>query len=193
MVKPKKGKKQWFKIVAPEIFNSVELGETPAYAPEQTIGRTLELNMPFINGDFSKNHVFLTFQIYDVKGETCYTKIKGYRLMEEYVRSLVRRRTSKIEAIKDVEFKDGKKARVKVVAITQHRANYNQRKAIRKRLWEILENIAKEYEFERFIIDLISGRIQNSIKKDLHKVFPMKFVEFRRVELQEKITQEGSS
>ncbi len=193
MVKPKKGKKQWFKIVAPEIFNSVELGETPAYTPEQTIGRTLELNMPFINGDFSKNHVFIEFQIYDVKGGTCYTKIKGYRLMEEYVRSLVRRRTSKVEAIRDVEFKDGKKARVKVVVITQHRAKYNQRKAIRKKVWEWVEKKAKEYEFEKFVLDLINGTIQNSLKSEVHKIFPVKFLEFRKVELLEKITREGSS
>ncbi len=182
MVKPKRGKKKWYKIFAPESFGGVELGETPAYSPEDTIGRVVELTVPFVTGDFSKNHILLYFQIVDASEEGCKTKIKKYKITEEYLRSIVRRRSSRIDVIIDTTFKDEKKARIKALVITQGRANGSQKKAIRKKVMEIIEKEASEKTFEEFVLSVLNNKVQDQYKKELHKIFPIKIFDFRVIE-----------
>ncbi len=88
--------KEWYIVYAPEFFGSKEIGLTPADDPEKVIGRVIETTLKDLTGDFTKGHVKLYFQVYDVKGQNAYTKFKGHTLARSYIRSLVRRRTTRL-------------------------------------------------------------------------------------------------
>ncbi|HIP90362.1 MAG TPA: 30S ribosomal protein S3ae [Candidatus Nanopusillus sp.] len=184
------GKKIWFEIVAPQkIFNEIIVGETPAYKPEQIVGRTVDLNLAFLTGNFRYQNMKVIFQIYKVSGLRAYTQIKELALYDAYVRRIVRKGTSRIDDSFVVETKDGIKVRVKPMVITRYRAHRRQKSAIRKVFREYLINKIKELDYEDLIEKVINKELQNEITPTLNKIFPVQHVEIRKIVRETPIIQ----
>ena len=83
-------------------------------------------------GDFSKQYVKLAFQVNNVAGDTANTKFIGHKVTTDYVRSMIRRGTSRIDTITNVTTKDGQTFKVHILAITIKRAKSSQQKFIRE-------------------------------------------------------------
>ncbi|MBQ7405921.1 MAG: 30S ribosomal protein S3ae, partial [Candidatus Methanomethylophilaceae archaeon] len=62
-VKDKWKAKEWYKVHAPRMFNEAEIGETPSADPEYVLGRTAEVTVQDLTGDFSKMHIKLKFKV----------------------------------------------------------------------------------------------------------------------------------
>ena len=62
-VSKKRQHKQWYNILAPEQFDRVKLGTTPADNPEKLIGRTIETTLGAISGNPNQNHIKLKFKV----------------------------------------------------------------------------------------------------------------------------------
>ena len=137
--------KQWYKIMTPKEFGDAEIGTTPARDSSMLIKRTVESSMRELSGDFSKQYIKLFFQIKDVAGETANTDFVGHQVTSDYVRSMIRRGTSRIDAIAPVTTKDDKKMKVHVLAITIKRAKSSQQKFIRETMGKIVIEVALEY------------------------------------------------
>ena len=91
--------KKWFTVVAPPAFGEAFLGTTPADDPLKLIGRVMETTLYDLTGDFMHVHIRLYFQIVRVEGEKCLTRFKGHELARDYIRSLIRRRSSKVQGL----------------------------------------------------------------------------------------------
>jgi small subunit ribosomal protein S3Ae len=94
-VSKSRGEKRWYEILAPEQFT---LGETLAEEPTQVVGRTITTTLGELTGDSSANNTKLTFKVTDVGSDTAYSEFVTYELTRDYLRSLVRRGASKVEA-----------------------------------------------------------------------------------------------
>ena len=90
--------KSWYTIKTPVNFEDKEIGETPARDPELLIGRGVEVTMRELTGDFSKQYIKLRFEIDNVAGDVANTKFTGHKTTTDYVRSMIRRGTSRIDA-----------------------------------------------------------------------------------------------
>ncbi len=176
-------KKIWISIVAPKIFKEVEVGETSAYDPNDIIGRKLWVYYPQVSGDVTKHYIKLQFKIVSVKGDKALTKISGYEITRPYLARAIRRRKSKVDLIKDIKCKD-EKIRIKIVALTSSKANAKQRTEIRKRMEEILEKEVPKYDLENLILEIINKKLQNSIESGIKKIFPIAFLEVRKIEVE---------
>jgi len=175
-------KKKWFEIIAPSrIFNEIIIGETPAYEEDQVIGRTVDINLAFVTGNFKYQNMKVIFQIYKVVGLKAYADIKEVALYDAYVRRIVRLGTSRIDDSFVVKTKDGIEIRLKPLVITRFKAHRKQKSDIRKKLKEFLVKKAEELEFYDFIEKVINYEIQNEIKPVLNKIFPVGHVEVRRI------------
>jgi len=175
-------RKKWFEIIAPtKIFNEIVLGETPAYEENQVIGRTVDLNLAFITGNFKYQNMKVIFQINKVTGLKAYTEIKEISLYDAYVRRIVKRGTSRIDDSFVAKTKDGIDIRIKPLVITRFKAHRRQKTAIRKTYKEFLIKKAEELEFYDFIEKVINYELQNEIRPVLNKIFPVSHVEIRRV------------
>ncbi|MHC1570020.1 MAG: 30S ribosomal protein S3ae, partial [Candidatus Syntropharchaeales archaeon] len=89
--------KKWYQIVAPEMFGRTVIGETPADAPEKLIGRAMEVTVGEITNDYSKQNIKLRFRVEDVSGDTANTAFVGHQLTNDYIASLIKRQTSRID------------------------------------------------------------------------------------------------
>jgi small subunit ribosomal protein S3Ae len=184
----KKGKK-WYVVVAPEMFGRTVVGEIPGDSPEKLLGRNIEITLGELTSDASKQHTKLIFQVKEVDGDTASTKFLGHRLSRDYLRSLVKRKTSKIDVISTVETRDGSKVGVKSSCFTVKRAKERQAKAIREIMKDVIESRASSLTLSQYIQEIVLGKLAADIYKDAKRVYPL-----RRVEIEStKVYQIGSS
>ncbi|BAD85443.1 SSU ribosomal protein S3AE [Thermococcus kodakarensis KOD1] len=175
--------KEWYIVYAPDFFGSKEIGLTPADDPEKVIGRVIETTLKDLTGDFTKGHVKLYFQVYDVKGQNAYTKFKGHTLARSYIRSLVRRRTTRVDGIFNITTKDGYKLRVMGMVIAYRRIQTSQERAIRKIIQDIIYKKAEELNFADFVLQSVNGQIASEIAKEARKIYPIKRAEVRKIKV----------
>ena len=97
-VSRQKQQKRWYTVLAPEQFDRAELGQTPADEPDKALGRNIETTLSDLRNDASNNNTKLTFKITEVASDTAYTEFIKHELTRDYMHSLVRRGSSKIEA-----------------------------------------------------------------------------------------------
>jgi small subunit ribosomal protein S3Ae len=130
-----------------------------------------------LSGDFSKQYIKLFFQIKDVAGETANTDFVGHQVTSDYVRSMIRRGTSRIDAITPVTTQDNKKMKVHVLAITIKRAKSSQQKFIRETMERIVIETATERSFRDLVEDIVTGKLASTIYHETKKIYPLKRVE----------------
>ncbi|PCN50355.1 30S ribosomal protein S3ae [Candidatus Geothermarchaeota archaeon ex4572_27] len=172
--------KATYRILASSAFGYTEVGRTIASSPDKLIRRTIWVTLYSLTGDISQQHIKLLFQIVRVEGDTCYTVFKGHDLARDYLRSLVRRGTSRVDGIFDVVTKDGYKLRVMVLAVTMKRAKTSQERAIRRIMREIVERKAQELNFDEFVQEMVLGKIASEVFNAARKIYPLRRVEVRK-------------
>jgi len=182
-IKDKWKLKKWFTILAPKVFGEVPLGSTPAYDVSQTINRKVETTLYDLTGDLNLVHVHLYFKIIGNEGERVITRFAGHELSRDYIRSLIRRKSSKINAIVDVTTQDGYVIRVKGLALTTYRAHRSQKTAIRKIMADIVAKKAAESTFDQFVQDVVFGKIANEIFQAAKKIYPLRKVEIEKTKV----------
>ncbi|MGB9937612.1 MAG: 30S ribosomal protein S3ae [Methanobacterium sp.] len=180
--------KQWFKIMTPTEFGDAEIGTTPARDADMLVKRTVESSMRELTGDFSKQYVKLFFQINNVAGDVANTKFVGHHVTTDYVRSMIRRGTSRIDAITEVTTKEGYKVNVHVIAITVKRAKSSQQKFIRETMGRLVGELSEGKNFPELIEAIISGKMASSIYHETKKIYPLKRVEIIKTQVAEEPT-----
>lgn len=176
--------KQWYNLVAPEMFGKANIGETVADVPEKLIGRVIEITLGELTNDLSKQNIKLILKVESVGGDSAYTKFTGHQLTQDYLRSLIKRSTSNIETNISVLTKDGFKVRVKPSCYTIKRARANQVKAIRSIMNSVITSRAREMDMEQFVQEIVTGKLSASIYHDVKPIYPLRRVEVRKTEIE---------
>jgi small subunit ribosomal protein S3Ae len=182
VVKLAKKIKQWYPIVAPKIFNQIEIGETIGLE-DQLIGRTVQVLVSDLTGDSRKTHIKLKLSISGVEAGKAVTEIKELELLRGYMRSIVRRRSTKIEESIKVVTRDNAKVTVKPLIITARLCTDTQETAIRKIIRQVVEDAAKQRTFDAFMLDLISEKLPKDLRQAITKLYPVKNAEIRKAEI----------
>ncbi|MCX8183158.1 MAG: 30S ribosomal protein S3ae, partial [Crenarchaeota archaeon] len=136
-MKQKKAKK-WFPVVAPDYLGGKPEGSILASEPSGLIGRTISVLLSELTDDPSHTTVKIKFKITSVKGETAFTELWGYELDRDFVRSLLRKGSSRVDIIFNATTKDGYRMRVSAIAVTRYRASQSQKKKMRKAMMNIV-------------------------------------------------------
>jgi small subunit ribosomal protein S3Ae len=190
-VKDKWKMKKWYKVVAPPVFESIPIGTTPADEEWKLLGRVFEVTLFDITGDFSKHYVHLYFQVHDVQEGVAYTSFKGHELARDYLKSIIRRKSSKVAAIVDVTTKDGYVLRVQGMVLTAFRCKTSQKRAIRKELIRVLTEKASELTLDEYIKAMIFGQLANDMFEAAKKIYPIRKAEVYKSRMLYIPTEEG--
>ncbi|EMA36828.1 30S ribosomal protein S3ae [Halobiforma nitratireducens] len=191
-----KQEKRWYTVLAPEQFDREELGETPADEPEKLYDRTIETTLGDLKGAASENNTKLTFKINDVGSDTAYTEFQQHSLTRDYLRSLVRRGASKIEAYVTVLTTDDYRVQIQPVAFTTKKADASQEKAIREQMVTMVEEAAAERTFEELIDSVVEGRLSSAIYGEAKTIYPLRRVEIQKATLEahpEEVAEEEAT
>jgi small subunit ribosomal protein S3Ae len=145
--------------------------------------RTLEVSLYDLTKDISHLPIKLRFQIHRVDGLRASTRFKGLELTRDYLRSLVRRGTSKVAAVTEVKTKDGWVMRIAVLAVTTHRIGSAQKSAMRKRMIETLVKKAAEMDIAQFLKEALEGTLAADLFVAGKKVAPLRKVELAKIKV----------
>ena len=182
-VKDKWRGKDWYTIVSPPYFGSVELGAIPSEGPEKLMGRIVDATLYDITEDFSHQYLKMYFQITGVDGRRANTTFKGHEYSRDYLRSLVRRRTTRVDCIINITTKDGYTLRLAVSAFTLARIKTSQELVIRALMKRIVEEKAKELTFDQFVQEAVLGKLASDIYNEAKKVSPLRHMGIRKSKL----------
>ena len=182
-VRDKWRRKDWYDIYLPRYFGETKVGETPSESPEKLIGRVYETTLAQITGDFSQEYLKLYFQITGVDESTAQTVFKGHEYLRDYLRSLVRRRSTKVDGFYRVTTIDGYRLKIVVTALTNTRIKTSQEKAIRDIMSAVVEEKVKTLEFGQIVHEMVLGKLASDVYNEAKKVTALRHVGVRKSEL----------
>ncbi|MCW4017586.1 MAG: 30S ribosomal protein S3ae [Candidatus Bathyarchaeota archaeon] len=182
-VRDKWRSKSWYMVIAPPYFGNIELGSVPAQEEQGLIGRVAEATLYDITGDFSHQYLKMFFQVYAIEGKTARTLFKGHEYSRDYLRSLVRRRTTKVDGLFNLITKDGFKLRIAVSALTLSRIKTSQEQIIRKIMNRIVREKSVALTLDQFVQEMVLGKIASDIYNEAKLVAPLRHVGIRKSKL----------
>ncbi len=183
-VKDKWREKRWVTVNAPDSFNNVPLAYVPITDDENAKGRVLEVTLyDILKGDPSQHQYKIYFQIDKVDGDKATTIFKRYEYSKEFLRSLVRRGSSKISFIIDVKTKDGYIFRIKVIALTHRQLNTSRQHALRLLAKDVINKTIPNMTIEQFVQATCYSKINSDLMAAFKKVIRVRHVGLEKVKL----------
>jgi small subunit ribosomal protein S3Ae len=183
-VKDKWREKKWVTVSAPDSFNNVPIAYVPITDDENALGRVLEVTLyDILKGDPSQHQYKMYFQINKVEGDKATTIFKRYEYSKEFLRSLIRRGSSRINFIIDIKTKDGFVFRIKVLALTHRQLNTSRKHALRLIARDVINNTIPQMTVDQFVQATCYSKINSDIMAAFKKVIRVRHVGLEKVKL----------
>ncbi len=183
-VKDKWREKKWVTVSAPDSFNNVPIAYVPITDDENAVGRVLEVTLyDILKGDPSQHQYKMYFQINKVEGEKATTIFKRYEYSKEFLRSLIRRGSSRINYSIDIKTKDGYVFRIKVLALTHRQLNTSRKHALRLIAKDVINNTIPQMTVDQFVQATCYSKINSDIMAAFKKVIRVRHVGLEKVKL----------
>ena len=183
-IKDKWREKRWVNVSAPDSFNNVPIAYVPITDDENASGRVIEITLfDILKGDPSQHQYKLYFQINKVDGENASTIFKRFEYSKEFLRSLVRRGSSKINFTIDVKTKDGYVFRVKIIALTHRPLNTSRQHALRIIARDVINKTVPEMTIDQFVQATCYSKINSDIMAAFKRVIKVRHVGLEKVKL----------
>ena len=180
--------KTWYTLVAPEIFESKELGQVVSSDEVNLKNRVIRIGLGDMLGSFSQGTAYtvLYFRVSGVTGKTAHTKFIGHELVPGYIRTLARRRRSLMSQVDDVVTRDGVAVRIKSLCISGVKVSEGVRTDVRKAISDAVKAIAKNTDYNVLAQEMVFGKLSSKVFAAVKKIGPLKRVEIRKSEVLEK-------
>jgi len=186
--------KKKFDVLAPKLFNNNAMGITFAKSADMLVGRILEVPYSDVVGFGAsriQDKLKLIFEIVSTKGDKAETKLRRFKMAQDYTHSLSRKRTSKIYTALNVRTKNDKRLRVKSFVITRRKINRSKQDALRRKMRAFIAGDAKRKDGNEFLKECIEGRAAGRMKKFLDKLYPLRHAIVEKIEIKEAgVTEE---
>ena len=183
-IKDKWKEKKWVTVLAPDAFNNIPIAYIPVTSDETAKGRVLEVTLfEILKGDPSQHQYKLFFQVDKVNQEKATTIFKRYEYAKEFLRSLIRRGSSRINFILDAETKDGYIFRIKMLALSHRELNTSRKHALRLIAKDVLEKTVRNMTLDQFVQASCYGKINSDIMAAAKKVIHLRHVGLEKVKL----------
>ena len=183
-VKDKWREKRWITVLAPDSFNNVPLAYVPITDDENAVGRVVEVTLyDILKGDQSQHQYKIFFQINKIQGDSATTIFKKYEYAKEFLRSVVRRGSSKISFIVDAKTKDGFIFRLKLIILTHRQLNTSRKHALRLIAKDVIDKTIPQMTIEQFVQATCYGKINSDIMAAAKKLIRIRHVGFEKVKL----------
>ncbi len=183
-VKDKWREKKWITVLAPNSFNNVPIAYIPITAEELAKGKVIEVTLfDILKGDASQYQYKMYFQIDKINDGKATTIFKRYEYAKEFLRSLVRRGSSKINLIFTAKTSDGYVFRIKMIALSNRQLNTSRKHALRLIAKEVMEKTINQMNIDQFVQATCYGKISSDIMGSIKKIIHMRHVGLEKVKL----------
>ncbi|MCP1662224.1 MAG: 30S ribosomal protein S3ae [Methanocalculus sp. MSAO_Arc1] len=185
--------KSWYKVYTPETYGKVYIGDIVSADPDNLIGRVMAVSLGEIIQDYSKQYIKMRFRINNVAGDAAYTEFIGHEVTRDYLRSHVKRRTSRIDATVTKKVQGGRELQVTITCFTLNRAKLSHVHAIRAKMLDVVDRLAKEMDYETFAKAAVNGDISREIFKESRTIFPIRRIDVIKSEAVSTAAQKAAA
>jgi len=183
-IKDKWKEKRWVTVFAPESFNNIPIAYVPITSDKTAVGRVVEVTLfDILKGDPSQHQYKLFFQINKVTEEKATTVFKRYEYAKEFLRSLIRRGSSRINFVIDAKTKDGYVFRIKILTLSHRELNTSRKHALRLEAKKQIERIVPQMTIDEFAQAACYGKINSDIMAATKKIIRVRHVGLEKVKL----------
>ena len=183
-IKDKWKEKKWITVLAPDSFNNVPVAYIPITDDKNAVGRVIEVTLfDILKGDPSQHQYKLFFKINKVTDEKATTIFKRYEYAKEFLRSLIRRGSSRINFIIDTKTKDGQIFRIKILILSHRELNTSRKRALRLEAKKQIERIVPQMTIDEFAQAACYGKINSDIMAATKKIIRVRHVGLEKVRL----------
>ncbi|MBR9677766.1 MAG: hypothetical protein GOU97_00515 [Nanoarchaeota archaeon] len=180
---PRKRKKQEFEILAPPVFNEKTLGKTVAKDQKLLLGRTVNVTMREITGEYAKQYVHFKLMVSAVRGGKAHTELKKMEISKSYLTRMVRKGKTKLDKVFDHKTKDDKQIRIKIMMIVGGKIGGKQKKSLHHAIAKEIEKQVTQSSLEALTNAVLNQSLANNLKNFLRKIAPVNFVIIRMLEV----------
>ena len=183
-IKDKWKEKRWVAVFAPESFNNIPIAYVPITSDKTAVGRVVEVTLfDILKGDPSQHQYKLFFQINKVTEEKATTVFKRYEYAKEFLRSLIRRGSSRVNFVIDAKTKDGYVFRIKILTLCHRELNTSRKRALRLEAKKQIERIVPQMTIDEFVQAACYGKINSDIMAATKKIIRVRHVGLEKVRL----------
>jgi len=183
-IKDKWKEKRWVTVLAPDSFNNIPVAYVPITSDKTAVGRVVEATLfDILKGDPSQHQYKLFFQINKVTEEKATTVFKRYEYAKEFLRSLIRRGSSRVNFVIDAKTKDGYVFRIKILTLSHRELNTSRKHALRLEAKKQIERIVPQMTIDEFVQAACYGKINSDIMAATKKIIRVRHVGLEKVRL----------
>ena len=183
-IKDKWKEKRWVTVLAPDSFNNIPVAYVPITSDKTAVGRVVEATLfDILKGDPSQHQYKLFFQINKVTEEKATTVFKRYEYAKEFLRSLIRRGSSRVNFVIDAKTKDGYVFRIKILTLSHRELNTSRKRALRLEAKKQIERIVPQMTIDEFVQAACYGKINSDIMAATKKIIRVRHVGLEKVRL----------
>jgi small subunit ribosomal protein S3Ae len=172
--------KEWYDVYSPPYFGEKIVAGIPCETPEALLGRVVETTLYDITDDFAHQSIKLYFLVVNTKDHRAETILKSHEYATDYLRSLVRRGSTRMDGIFNATTKDQFSMRISVVAFTRDRIKASQEHGIRQMMKQIVDEKAAALNYEQLSQEIVLGKVGSDIYNLAKKIAPLRHVGVRK-------------
>jgi small subunit ribosomal protein S3Ae len=172
--------KEWYDVYSPPYFGEKIVAGIPCETPEALLGRVVETTLYDITDDFAHQSIKLYFLVVNTKDHRAETILKSHEYATDYLRSLVRRGSTRMDGIFNATTKDQFSMRISVVAFTRDRIKASQEHGIRRMMKQIVDDKAAALNYEQLSQEIVLGKVGSDIYNLAKKIAPLRHVGVRK-------------
>jgi len=173
--KEKEALKTWVDVVTPDYLGGKEIGAMMVSSNEDAIGKKLVLLQSDLTEDPAHSFTKITVKVIDVSGNKARTTYWGHEVSRDYLRSVLRKGSSKIGQVVDAETKDGFKLRVTVSAISRHKVSKNKKTFLSNQMADLIRQRCSSLKLSQLIQEILSGKTESDLFNFAKKHMLVKF------------------
>ena len=150
--------KEWYDVYSPSYFGEQIVASIPCEDPAKLLGRVVETTLYDITNDFAHQSIKLYFLIVNSKDQRAQTILKSHEYATDYLRSLVRRGSTRMDGIFNASTRDQYSTRISIVAFTRDRIKASQEHGIRQIMRQIVEERATALNYDQLAHEAVLGK-----------------------------------
>jgi small subunit ribosomal protein S3Ae len=175
--------KEWYSVFTPSYFGEQNVAGIPCEDPKKLIGRVVETTLYDITNDFSHQSIKLYFLVTSITGDRADTILKSHEYSTDYLRSLVRRGSTRIDGIFTGRTVDNYLTRVYIVGFSHGRINGSQEHGIRQVMSKIVAEKASKLTYSQLCHEMVLGKMGSDVYNEAKKVCPLRHIGVRKSKL----------
>jgi small subunit ribosomal protein S3Ae len=175
--------KEWYDVYSPPYFGENVVASIPCEVPSAVIGRVVETTLYDITNDFAHQSIKLYFLVVNAKDHRAETILKAHEYATDYLRSLVRRGSTRLDGIFNATTRDQFSTRISIVAFTRDRINASQEHGVRQVMRQIVDEKASALNYDQLSQEVVLGKLGSDIYNLSKKIAPLRHVGVRKSKL----------